>query len=146
MICPNCRKENDNNSSICIKCNNPLDLTDFIKTKEFKKDSVSKIENIFGKDKENEINQEIKDFIYLYQEFIDYEKELKSLKSSKIDLNKSHQFKDKYEPHINKLNKFRYINIIKGDSDLKRMFLELSSIKHSFNDYDKKIADFNIKA
>ena len=95
-ICPNCRKENDNNSSNCIKCNSPLNLTDFIKTKEFKKDSVSKIENIFGKGKENEINQEIRDFIYLYQEFIDYEKELKSLKSSKIDLNKSHQFKDKY--------------------------------------------------
>lgn len=145
MICPNCRKENDNNSSNCIKCNSPLNLTDFIKTKEFKKDSVSKIENIIGKDKENEINQEIRDFIYLYQEFIDYEKELKSLKSSKIDLNKSQQFKDKYEPHINKLNKFKYINIIKGDSDLKRMFVELTSIKHSFNDYDKKIEDFNIK-
>lgn len=144
-ICPNCRKENDNNSSNCIKCNSPLDLTDFIKTKELKKDSVSKIENIFGKGKENDINQEIRDFIYLYQEFNDYEKELKSLRSSKIDLNKSHQFKDKYEPHINKLNKFRYINIIKGDSDLKRMFLELNFIKHSFNDYDKKIEDFNIK-
>ena len=144
-ICPNCRKENDSNTSICSKCNSPLDLTDFIKTKEFKKDSLSKIENIIGKDKENEINQEIRDFIYLYQEFIDYEKELKSLKSSKIDLNKSQQFKDKYEPHINKLSKFKYINIIKGDADLKRMFLELSSIKNSFNDYDKKIEDFNIK-
>ena len=71
-ICPNCRKENDKNSSNCIKCNSPLDLTDFIKTKELKKDSVSKIENIFGKGKENEINQEIRDFICLYQEFIDY--------------------------------------------------------------------------
>ena len=142
-ICPNCRKENDNNSINCVKCQNPLDITDFIKTKKFKKDSFSNMANIIGNDKENEINQEIIDFIYLYQEFADYDKELKSLKSSKIDLSKSKQFKDKYEKPINRLNQFKYINIIKGDSDLKRMFLELSSIKHSFNDYDKKIDGFN---
>ena len=75
-ICPNCRKENDNNSINCVKCQNPLDITDFIKTKKFKKDSFSNMANIIGNDKENEINQEIIDFIYLYQEFADYDKEL----------------------------------------------------------------------
>ena len=83
-----------------------MDITDFIKTKEFKKDSVSNIGNIIGKDKESEMNREISDFIYLYQEFADYEKELKSLKSSKIDLSKSMQFKEKYEKVITDFDGF----------------------------------------
>lgn len=144
-ICPNCRKENDANFKNCVDCKSPLDIKDYIKSKEFNKDSFSNIKNIIGETKEDEINHEIEEFIYLYQEFIDFEKEFKSLKSSKINLEKANQFKDKYSSNIKKLDDFRYTNIIKGDSDLKRMYLELNSIKHSFNDYDKKIGDFNNK-
>lgn len=144
-ICPNCRKENEDALDKCIGCKSPLDINEYIKSKEFKKDSISKMVNIIGESKEDEINQEIKDFIYLYQEFNDYDNEFKLLKSSKIDIDKANQFKDKYQPHIDKLNRFKYLNVIKGDLDLKRMYLELNDIKHSFNDYDKKIMGFNRK-
>ena len=93
-ICPNCRKENDNQSKICSNCNNPLDIDEFIESKQlaiaeildassntgrFNK-LIDRISSLFGKGNKAEINQEVRDFLILYQKFSGYPKELSALK------------------------------------------------------------------
>ena len=156
-ICPNCRKENDNQSKICSNCNNPLDIDEFIESKQLSiaeiLDSssntgrvnklINRISSLFGKGNKAEINQEVRDFLILYQKFSGYPKELSDLKSSRIDLKNAKQLKDKYHKDIVELDEFKYLDVLKEDEDLKRMYLELNDIKLFFNNYENKINQFN---
>ena len=156
-ICPNCRKENDDHSKICSNCNNPLDIDEFIESKQLAIEEIldassnagrfnkliNRISSLFGKGNKAEINQEVRDFLILYQKFSGYPKELSDLKSSRIDLKNAKQLKDKYHKDIVELDEFKYLDVLKEDEDLKRMYLELNDIKLFFNNYENKINQFN---
>ena len=156
-ICPNCRKENGDHSKICSKCNNPLDIHEFIESKQLAIEEIldassnagrfnkliNRISSLFGKGNKAEINQEVRDFLILYQKFSGYPKELSDLKSSRIDLKNAKQLKDKYHKDIVELDEFKYLDVLKEDEDLKRMYLELNDIKLFFNNYENKINQFN---
>ncbi len=155
-ICPNCRK-NDDQSKICSNCNNPLDIEEFIESKQLAIEEIldassnagrfnkliNRISSLFGKGNKAEINQEVRDFLILYQKFSGYPKELSDLKSSRIDLKNAKQLKDKYHKDIVELDEFKYLDVLKEDEDLKRMYLELNDIKLFFNNYENKINQFN---
>ena len=156
-ICPNCRKENGDHSKICSNCNNPLDIDEFIESKQLAIEEIldassnagrfnkliNRISSLFGKGNKAEINQEVRDFLILYQKFSGYPKELSDLKSSRIDLKNAKQLKDKYHKDIVELDEFKYLDVLKEDEDLKRMYLELNDIKLFFNNYENKINQFN---
>ena len=81
-ICPCCKTRNKDNVEFCVKCKNPLDLTDYIESKKLDLKFGSKLKSSFGMEsKEDKVNLEIEKFIKLYQKFIGFDKDLNDLKS-----------------------------------------------------------------
>ena len=148
-ICPNCYFKNEENNDFCQECESILDLKEYIESKKFDKTDFNKLKSIvYGKEKTNEINQEIEEFIIFSQKFHDYENDLINLKSGKF--NKS-EFKNKYEI-ILQLDDFRYLVEINNDGDLNKKILLLKSIKTFINNFDDEIkksknllSDINLK-
>ena len=135
-ICPNCFFKNEQDNDFCIECGSSLDLDEYIESKKFNKRLLNKIKSlIYGKDKTNEINHEIEDFIILSQNFKDYENDLIELKSNKFD---KYDFKDKYKI-ISKLDEFKYLSEINGDKDLNKKILLLKSAKTFLDNFDDEI-------
>ena len=135
-ICPNCFFKNEQDNDFCIECGSSLDLDEYIESKKFNKRLLNKIKSlIYGKDKTNEINHEIEEFIILSQNFNDYENDLVELKSDKF--NKS-DFKDKYKI-ISKLDEFKYLSEINGDNDLNKKILLLKKVKTFIDNFDDEI-------
>ena len=141
--CPCCKTENKDNVQFCIKCKNPLDLTDYIESKKLDLKFGSKLKSSIGMEsKEDKVNFEIEKFIKLYQKFIGFDKDLNDLKSKSIDDKVEKQFKTKYQC-IDELKSFNYLDEIKQDSDLNNNLNELKSIEESFNNLKSFIPDVN---
>ncbi len=142
-ICPCCKTRNKDNVEFCVKCKNPLDLTDYIESKKLDLKFGSKLKSSFGMEsKEDKVNLEIEKFIKLYQKFIGFDKDLNDLKSKSIDDRVEKQFKNKYQC-IDGLKSFNYLDEIKQDSDLNNNLIELNSIEERFNNLKSFISDVN---
>ena len=97
IICPKCQTKNEADSVYCIECKNVLDLNQYIESKKLKDSGLSKLKSSIGiKTKENKINDEIEEFIILFQKFSKYDEDLKELKSEFINEKSAKKFKEKY--------------------------------------------------
>ncbi len=135
-ICPNCFLKNEPDNDFCIECGSSLDLDEYIESKKFNKRFLNKIKAlVYGKNKTNEINHEIEEFIILSQNFNDYENDLVELKSAKFN---KFDFKEKYKI-ISKFDDFKYLAEINGDKDLNKKILLLKSVKTFIDNFDDEI-------
>lgn len=144
IICPKCQTKNEADSVYCIECKNVLDLNQYIESKKLKDSGLSKLKSSIGiKTKENKINDEIEEFIILFQKFSKYDEDLKELKSEFINEKSAKKFKEKYQEYLNEFNAFKYLDTIKEDNDLNDNIKELNKIKNNFRNIDSEIKDFN---
>lgn len=114
-ICPNCSFKQEQEDEFCQKCGSPLDLNEYIKSKKLDKNIPEKIRSFFGNRRIDKINDEIEEFIYFSLSFNNFMDDFGKLIAGNYDKD---DFKDKYEK-FDKLNDFKYLDIIKQDSDLK---------------------------
>jgi len=135
-ICPNCYFKNETANNYCQECGSPLDLDEYIETKNFKNGILSKLKSLFyGSEKTKDINEEIAAFIRYSLKFHDYENDLINLKSNKYDKS---EFKDKYKL-ISDFDDFKYLDDINNDKDLNKKILLLKNAKTFFNNFDEEI-------
>lgn len=135
--CYNCKSKNEAEDEFCKDCGSPLDLSKYIKSKKLHKNIPEKIKSLFGNKRIDKINDEIEEFIHYFLSFNTFMDDFRMMIAG--DYEKS-DFKKKYEK-LNKLNDFKYLDIIKEDSDLNNKHLFLLKIQSFIDKFDYGMLD-----
>lgn len=136
-ICPNCSFRYKQEDEFCQKCGSPLDLSEYIKSKKLDKNIPEKIRSLFGNRRIDKINDEIEEFIHYSLSFNNFMDDFGMLIAGNYNQT---DFKKKYEK-LNKLNDFKYLDIIKEDSDLNNKHLFLLKTQSFIDKFDYGMLD-----